>query len=98
MVGAEQEAVQLPVQEGVKGLEQEEVYIGRPKWQDGHRQHHQLVVVLMQRLLSVPSVLSLSDQSDSESAAPQIADNIALHLPCACILHNVVFSLKANHV
>jgi len=79
MVGAEQEAVQLPVREGVKGLEQEEVYTGRPKWQDGNRQHHQLAVVLMQRLLSVPSVLSLSDQSDSESAALRIADNIAVH-------------------
>jgi len=79
MVGAEQEAVQLPVREGVKGLEQEEVYTGRLEWRDGNRQHHQLAVVLMQRLLSVPSVLSLSDQSDSESAAPRIADSIAVH-------------------
>jgi hypothetical protein len=45
-----------------------------------NRQPHQLVAVRMQQL-SVPDVLSLSDQSDSVSAAPQIAGSIAEHLP-----------------
>lgn len=45
-----------------------------------NRQLHRLVAVLM-RLLSVPSALSLSDQSDSASAAPQTAGSIAEHLP-----------------
>ena len=46
-----------------------------------NRQLHRLVAVLMQLPSVHASVLSLSDQSDSVSAAPQIAGSIAEHLP-----------------
>jgi len=57
---------------------------------------HPLVAALMLLLFAL-SAPSLFDQSDFVSVAPQIAGNIAGHLPCAYNLHSAVSSLMANH-